>query len=91
MGYLDLAKLPNGEYDLDKIAESAYNSYQYARYVLQARFLPGEEAILTNVHWTTMYAIIVLNQRWPEGEEVIKTDPYYLARYREQFGRELGG
>ena len=54
------------------IAKSATESYYYAAYILQDRFLLGESAILTNRRYNYVYLDVVVRPKYG------KTNPHFV-------------
>lgn len=50
-----------------------YASYNYARFNIYGRWLPGEKIISTHAYYSYWYALNVVNGVWPPGEQIILT------------------
>jgi len=63
------------------IAQSASDSYLYARDVLKGRFPEGEAAIAKSASDSYLYARYILQERFPEGEPAVTKDAAYSYHY----------
>jgi hypothetical protein len=74
--------------DLERIIiDNPYFCYLYAKDVLKARFIIGEEKISKHAGWAYHYAERVIKGRFVLGEEAIFKSDYFSRKYKFDFLR----
>ena len=63
------------------LSQDAHYSYNYARFVLENRFILGEKIISTSTEYSCWYARNILKSRFELGEEIISKDDYFSLQY----------